>query len=152
MANYYASARTNYFAVRDVPAFKAFVAQFPDVTVVSTTVGDRHLDPDRFPHLSPDTPLFALLFNSEVGIPTQVFDSQNDEWDAWDDIDFPGALAEHLAPGWVAELREVGAEKLRYLIGYTIAINSEGQRVEYDLDSIRKAACALGPFYTEPSY
>lgn len=149
MANYYASARTNYFAVRDVAAFKAFVAQFPDVTVVSTTVGDRHLDPNLFPHLTPETPLFALLFDSEDGIPTQVPDPEDEDWD---DIDFPGALADHLAPGWVAELREVGAEKLRYLIGYTIAINSEGQRVEYDLDSIRKAACALGPFYTEPSY
>jgi len=149
MANYYASARTNYFAVRDVPAFKAFVAQFPNITVVSTTVGDRHLDPDLFPNLAPETPLFALLFDSEVGIPTEL---SNPDTDEWDDIDFPGALAEHLAPGWVAELREVGAEKLRYLVGYTIAINSEGQSVMYTLDAIREAATALGPFYTEPSY
>lgn len=152
MANYYASARTNYFAVRDESAFRAFAAQFPDVEIVSSTVGNqRHpLHSNALaPELPENLPLFGLLFSQEVGIPKEVL---NPNTDTWEDIDFPDALSTHVAPGWVAELREVGAEKLRYLVGYSIAVNSDGRRVDINLDNLSAKVSALGAYYTHPTY
>ena len=152
MANYYASARTNYFAVRDESAFRAFAAQFPDVEIVSSTVGDRRtLLPSHglAPELPENLPLFGLLFSEDVGIPTEIL---HPDTDTWEDLDFPDALSTHVAPGWVAELREVGAEKLRYLVGYSIAVNSDGRRVDINLDNLSAKVSALGAYYTHPTY
>ena len=152
MANYYPSAHTNHFAVRDESAFRAFAAQFPDVEIVSSTVGDRRtLLPSHglAPELPENLPLFGLLFSQDVGIPTEVL---NPDTDTWEDLDFPDALSTHVAPGWVAELREVGAEKLRYLVGYSIAVNSDGRRVDINLDNLSAKVSALGAYYTHPTY
>jgi hypothetical protein len=147
--NYHATARTNYFAVRDEAAFRAFIAEFPDITILTDTAGTRCQAVDHRPLAVPaSTPVFALLFG-EDGIPSVVYHADTETEEA---IDFAGALAEHLAPGWVAELREVGAEGHRFLVGYAVAINSAGERRVLDLDTLARTAAPLGPHYSETAY
>lgn len=52
------------------------------------------------------------------------------------EVDLVAEISSHLADGEVAILQEVGAEKLRYLTGYSIAVNSLGQTFSVDIDDI----------------
>lgn len=125
MANYYATARTNYFKVKDTDLFKKWLKEFNsiDVEVVPEKNGK-----------------FAILFG-EDGIPSHRW---NDETQDDDDIDFTDELSKHLVEGEVAIIMSVGAEKLRYVSGYATAVNSKGDTVEISLDDIyEKASLAL---------
>ena len=145
MANYVATARTNYFAVRDEEAFRAFVTRCSeDITIITRPAREVRIE-----GVPPDLPLFGLVFFDEVGIPTMIYHSDRDEDE---DIDFAAELSAHLAPGWVAELREIGSEKLCYLTGYVIAVNADGQQVRISLDDIHKRASRLGTHYTPAEY
>lgn len=132
MANYYSTARTNYFRVKDVDAFNAWVKEFEDnyrVEVVSKE----------------DT--FAILFDSESGIPT----SREVDGD-YDHLDFMDELSKHLADDEVAILHEAGAEKLRYINGFAIAINNKAERRVISLDDIYTFAKELGKNVTLAQY
>jgi len=61
-------------------------------------------------------------------------------------------LAGHLKEGWVAVVREIGFEKMRYLVGYSVAINSRGQSIEVSLDQIYEDAKRLGEHVTACEY
>jgi hypothetical protein len=62
-----------------------------------------------------------------------------------EELDLVSELSDHLVPGQVAILLEVGAEKLRYLTGQAIAVNAQGQITDLPLNDIyRKAARAFG--------
>ena len=132
MANYYSSARTNYFRVKDVDAFNAWVKEFEDncgVEVVSKE----------------DT--FAILFDGESGVP-YFREVEGD----YDDLDFMDELSNHLADEEVAILHESGAEKLRYINGFAIAVNNKGQRRVISLDDIYVHAKELGKNVTLAQY
>ena len=132
MANYYSSARTNYFRVKDVDAFNAWVKEYEDNYRVE--VVDKE-----------DT--FAILFDSESGVPTSC------EVDGkYDDIDFMGELSKHLADDEVAILHEAVAEKLRYINGFAIAINNKAERRVINLDDIYVHAKELGKNVTLAQY
>lgn len=129
MANYVPTARTNYFKVRDPEAFTAWVGQYSGVRVV----------PD-----DEDESLRALLF--EQGLPTQLAEEEDDGHD------FLGELAEHLPDGWVAVYEEVGYEKMRYLVGYAMAINNKGETKEISISEIYERAKALGEHISVAEY
>jgi hypothetical protein len=132
MANYYSSARTNYFRVKDVDAFNAWVKEFENgygVEVVSKE----------------DT--FAILFDSESGVP----DSREVDGD-YDHLDFMDELSVYLADDEVAILHESGAEKLRYINGFAIAINNKAERRTISLDDIYTLAKELGKNVTLAQY
>ena len=133
MANYYSSDRTNYFRVKDVDAFNAWVKEFEDncgVEVVSKE----------------DT--FAILFDGESGVPT----SREVDGDDYEPLDFMDELSNHLADAVVAILHESGAEKLRYINGFAIAVNNKGQRRVISLDDIYVHAKELGKNVTLAQY
>jgi hypothetical protein len=132
MANYCSSARTNYFRVKDVDAFNAWAKEYEDNYRVE--VVDKE-----------DT--FAILFDSESGIPT----SREVDGD-YDDIDFMDELSKHLADDEVAILHEAGAEKLRYINGFAIAINNKAERRVVSLDDIYTFAKELGKNVTLAQY
>jgi hypothetical protein len=128
MANYYATARSNYFRVKDVAAFKAWCAKrYLDFwTSRDEDIGERYA-------ISPSE------YGDGAGWPH--YDTDED-----DDFDFAAELAEHLVSKDVAILLEVGSEKLRYLIGYATAVQSDGRTVHVNLDEIYdKAKAAFGP-------
>ena len=132
MANYYSSARTNYFRVKDVDAFNTWIKEFENgygVEVVSKE----------------DT--FAILFDGESGVPN----SREVDGD-YDHLDFIDELSQHLADDEVAILHESGAEKLRYINGFAIAINNKAERRTISLDDIYTLAKELGKNVTLAQY
>ncbi len=120
MANYVGQARSNCFRVRDEEAFLAWVDTLPGV------VAQRE---------NRDRELFVLL----------VEDADGGGWPNWryhediedeEELDLHAELAEHLTEGEVAILQEIGAEKLRYLVGYAIAVNHKGETLSVSIDEI----------------
>ena len=105
MANYIATCRSNYFKVVDVGKFKAAIPSSIHVAVCADgTVFLCGDDPDG------------------GGWPTTIY---NDETDEDDDFDLEEVIASHLQPDSWCVLQEVGAEKLRYLVGESIAFNKD---------------------------
>lgn len=133
MANYYTSARTNYFTVTNEDAFRKWACQFPSAYVIHR----KHEDVSQF----------GFLFDEDDGVPSHFFD-QNDEEQ---EVDFMAELAAFLPDGVVAILISVGAEKLRYVNGYAMAINNKLESREIGLDRIYALAAELGQ-YTHAEY
>ena len=133
MANYYSSARTNYFRVKNVDAFNAWFEEF--------TKGGAEAVKDAGENT------FAILFDQESGVP-----SSRQNGDDFDEIDFMSELSEHLADDEVAILQESGAEKLRYIVGYAVAINNKGERRKISIDGIYDLAKELGKNVTQAEY
>jgi hypothetical protein len=103
MANYYASARSNYFAVKDEVKFEAWAAQ-------------RHLGIwKQNVEVVGGLPynLFAIYSNEDGGWPSYSVDLETET--ECGDFDLFDELSDHLADRQIAVLMETGAEKLRYL-------------------------------------
>ncbi len=123
MANYYESARTNYFRVKDETAFKAFIDTVPGAELVTNSDG-----------------LFAVLFPDE-GVPSSRYvEKDGDEFGDYEEFDLMGELADHLADGSIAILMASGAEKLRYVSGYAEAVDNTGKTVRVSINDIYKLA------------
>lgn len=137
MANYYASARTNYFAVTDLEAFKAELeSKTSSVEVVSKE--------------EDGLTLVALLGSDDdgAGFPFEYEDEDGE----YVELDWAEIFKAHLEDGWVAIIMESGAEKLRYIAGYAVAYNSKGETVAINLDQIYEKAKSLGSNITEATY
>ena len=114
MANYYASARSNYFKVKDLDAFAK--AMFPfDVEISEGKHG------------------VCLLCRGDGGWSWYDPDIEEDQ----DPVDL---IAPHLQDNEICILMETGAEKLRYLIGYAIAFNNRKEGVDVNLKNIYEQA------------
>jgi hypothetical protein len=113
MANYYASARSNYFRVKDIEAFKA---DCPVEIEVETHGNGKDY--------------CYILF--EEGIEEWVYPKDNDP----QEIDWAALFANHLEEDSVAIFMEAGACKLRYICGYAYAYNSKGEKLRITLDDI----------------
>lgn len=125
MANCTGTARTNYFQVKDEAAFRAWA--------------DKH----RLEVITKDG-LFGVLPGkmSEGGF--NLADEESD-----DSLDICDEIAAHLADGSIAVVMESGHEAMRYVFGWTVAINSRGERVQLTLEDIYKMAEAK--FGTRPT-
>lgn len=137
MANYYGTARTNYFAVKDPEKFMQEMSELP-CEVIQKKMPDGET-------------LYGVMDNNA--------DGGGMDWTSWDEFDEPTEIdwleifSRHLVDGHVAVLMEAGAEKHRYVIGYAHAVNSKNERVSIDLDDIYdRAAVALGSHITQVSY
>jgi len=124
MANFYGTARSNYFEVKDLAAFEAAMAKLPDLEVI-------HRDE-----------LVGIMVNDgDSGcFPSFTYDEETEEEF---EIDIAEHVAEHLADGAVAIFVQAGAEKLRYVSGYAEAINNKFQRKALSLDDIYDMAAGL---------
>jgi hypothetical protein len=134
MANWVGSARTNYFDVKDVVEFMAALEPF-EVEV----------------HVSDEGGLLCLLARGENGdFPTSRFDEESEDYV---DVDLPALVAEHLTDDSIAVFQEVGAEKLRYLTGWAVAVNAAGDRVEVNIDDVyAKAEQVFSGKITQAAY
>jgi hypothetical protein len=112
MANYIPHARTNEFKVKDVKAFTEWMDDF-------------------------DAALFwnddkcTIIFSESI--PSYVY---NDETDEERDVDFTQEIFPFLADGAVAIVTEIGYEKMRYLVGISVAVNQYGAEIVVNLDDI----------------
>jgi len=124
MANWYGTARSNYFRVKDKVAF----LKWADGRALGVFKNEENTD------------LFAIYGGEST---------DDGSWPSYDvegdtEIDLVTELAQHLPKGQIAVLLEIGAEKLRYLTGMAIAVNHEGRVVELTLSDIYcKAARAF---------
>ena len=114
MANWYGTSRSNYFNVKDEGAFREW-AERRDLEVLENPSG-----------------LFGVAPSSM---------SEDGSWPSYDcdedcEIDFQTELIEHLAEGQVAIIMTIGAEKLRYLTGYSVALAWDGRRISVDIADI----------------
>lgn len=117
MANYIPFARTSYFKVKDMDEFIKWTEKL-DIEEVWTKEDDMHGE------------LVAMSFG-ENGVPSFVFNG-----DDYDYIDFAKEISKHLVENWAVEIREIGYEKMRYLIGHTTIVRWDGEYIVVDLDSI----------------
>lgn len=135
MANYIGLARSNYFAVRDEKKWEAFCERF-------------ELEPITSHHTGTGKVLRGFICQGN-GIPTDIYDEARD---TWIEIDFAAELSEQIEPGWVAIIQEIGYEKMRYLIGFAIAINHQNEQTQINLGNIYEDADWLGEFVTTAEY
>jgi hypothetical protein len=127
MADYYATARSNYFQVKDPDALRRELAGL-DIDVLT----DDPQDPQRV----------VLLCRSDHGSwPHSRYDENADD-DV--EVDLAAIIAQHLTDGQVAVLMESGAEKLRFIGGLAVAVNNRGEQVGVSLEDIYEHAKHLG--------
>lgn len=121
MANYYEKARTNYFKVKDFTKFQEFIDKFSSIElVVDEQKGE-----------------IAILFDEEVGVPSSF---HNEEMDDFIEVDFTTELSEHLTDDSIVVIQAVGNEKLRFVSGYAIAVNSKNEQVSININEIYERA------------
>lgn len=138
MANYMGSARTNEFHVKDVDAFIEAATQMG----VGVWVDDLATGRVSAYSMDPD----------EAGWPTHYCPepSEDDTEDDTEDylepteVDLAALVAPHLTENSVAIFFEVGAEKLRYLVGTALAVNAAGETRFLSLDDMFETAKELG--------
>lgn len=133
MANYYAAARSNYFRVKDL---EKFLEELPD----GVEVQESHKYPG-----------YLCLIEAGGDSSGWRFDIEDEDGEILED-GLIEIIAKHLTPGDVAVLIETGAEKLRYLNGYAVAVNSRGETVGINLDQIYEMASTLGNTITRATY
>lgn len=113
MANYYATTRSNYFAVIDPDAFKEQMETL-GVGVFEQVAADG-------------SKTFAVYGrDGEDGQwPSMRAIGDDDIPDDFEEIDFMEVIQNHLVPDGVAVLIEIGFEKLRYLTGFGTVVTKE---------------------------
>ncbi|MGB9879691.1 MAG: hypothetical protein ACPLRM_02905 [Anaerolineae bacterium] len=119
MADYVSLVRTNYFRVKDLERFKEFCRRY----------GLSPID-------GPSGSVGFMLEGVNEGIPSGYVDETGE----YHEVDFFGELSRLLVEGQVAEVREIGNEKMRYLVGCTVAVHSNGERLEVNLNDIYRLA------------
>jgi hypothetical protein len=121
MADWWGFSRSNYFKVKDKEAFLAWLSDIGEVSVL-------HEDHDSI----------AITGENFGGWPTC-------RGDDCEPFDFAEELSGFLLDGEIAVLIEAGAEKLRYITGVAVAIDSGGKRTELVLSDIYdQAEAAFG--------
>lgn len=126
MADWFGTSRSNYFRVKDPAQFEEEMATFSGLDVRQTKEG------------------YYALFGDDGygGWPSA---SYNEETGDESDFDIVEIVSRHLAEGEVAVFMSAGAEKLRYISGYSEAVDHTGKRVFVSLNDIyEKAEEAFG--------
>jgi hypothetical protein len=135
MANYYETARSNYFFVKDVDAFKA------ELDGSGLNVETRNIGELTQVGLFADDSQSASFFEK---YDPETFESE--------ELDWTGIFKRHLADNQVAIIMGAGAEKLRYINGWAEAFNNKGESRAINLMQIYKLAEELGSEITRAEY
>jgi len=125
MANYIAHCRTNYFKVKDPTRFSADLLNVPDIKFEESNG------------------TFVLYGDNPDGAGWPCMLDDDSDPDGWVDFNLPLFVANYLADDEVAIFMEVGHEKLRYLVGYAIAVNSKGETHAVSLNDIYELASEM---------
>jgi hypothetical protein len=132
MANWQGAARTNYFRVKNEEEFKEWAGNLPNIEIEQNDKGFMLMS------TCPDTGSFPSYRYDEVA---------GDE-----EIDLT-EIGQFLAEGQVAVFMEAGAEKLRYLTGWAMAVSWDGRVEHVDIDDIyAKAAERFGVHQSTITY
>jgi len=149
MADYTATARTNYFLVKDVDALKAELRTYGinPATWAENQRGAEFVLDDG----ADNKPVGAIaLFSSgtwpemdedSVAMRLEIEDEETPVPGAY--VDLTGLIANHLVEGQVAVFMGVGFEAMRYLGGAAVAVNAAGETRRIDLEDIYAVAKEL---------
>ena len=127
MGNYYADCRSNYVRAKNPKRFKDVLDEY-EVQIIEDDDGR-----------------IGFISQHEEGVPRHMEDGEYTEMWVDDDPRIPKLMAE----GEVLVIIEVGAEKMRYLRGYAIAVNWDGRVCHVSLEDIYSMAGAN--FGTKPA-
>jgi hypothetical protein len=134
MTNWCGLNRSNYFKVKDVEAFKAFVGRCCNLRLVDNeNAADQR---------------YAVINDDGEGWPDVLYNEDEDGNESETEIDFCAELAKHLDND-VAVLMSAGFEGARYASGDAFAINCVGETCEVSLTDIY--AKALAQFGIQPT-
>jgi hypothetical protein len=137
MANYYGQARTNYFQVKDLNAWRQELTGYP-VELIEQKLDDGTIKVG-----------FMVANEDGGGLVWQLYDEEGNEIE----IDWTDILARHLADNEVAIIMETGAEKYRYMSGWALAVNNKKETREISLaKDIYTLAQELGENVTGATY
>jgi hypothetical protein len=118
MADWIGNARSSYCKVKDLKSFKVFCQRW-DITMI---------EKDNF---------YGFICEGEFsGLPNFLEDEINGKIVEFGFDDFIKELSQHIADGWAIILQEVGAERLRYITGASIAVSNRGIEKEIYLSDI----------------
>lgn len=132
MADWYGNARSNYFKVKDEGDFRDFCDKWS-------------LEPYG------KQGKYCFVSANEFGrLPTALYNADCEQVAEFED--FLHDLSDHLVEDEVAILMEVGAEKLRYLTGMAVALNSRCETKAVDISQIYDLAKELGGNITRCEY
>ncbi|HEU5223139.1 MAG TPA: hypothetical protein VFU07_05585 [Candidatus Lumbricidophila sp.] len=155
MANYVSQCRTNYFQIKDLDAFKndlellgikldtwqsrypEFILDEPENKPAGTIALFSY---EGWPSLDEDSICFSLGIDDNEDISLLPLGQLLAKVETIFDL-----VALHLADESIAVFEEVGFEKMRYLYGAAIAVNSKGERREVLLGNIYDLAKELLP-------
>lgn len=148
MSNYAANARTNTFVVKDLAALEADLAVYG----LSISEEDWKVDMVVYKRSKPNeiTLLsyggWPLMDEDSVVSRLGLDDGEHDDVPVPSEFDSLHQLVgSHLVEGQVAVFIEVGQEKMRYLGGTAVAVNSEGETRRVDLEDIYDLAKEIAP-------
>ena len=128
MANYIPHARTNYFRVKDAEAFKSFVANI-GAKIIQKKVRNEIL--------------YGMI--ASPGFSWETYNGiEDDNNQTFAEIDIFEETAKHLVDGDVAIFQEVGCKRMRYFVGYSLAINSKFEIRTASIHDIYDKAQQLG--------
>lgn len=149
MANFNATARTNIFRVKDVDALKHDLSTYgitPATWDESRRGAEFVLDDRPVNQPAGSVALFSFggwpsLDEEDTASRLELFEEDDvvpSEYESLHQL-----VAAHLIEGEVAIFMEAGAEKMRYVSGVTVAVNSAGDTRRIDLDDIYELAKEL---------
>jgi len=134
MADYIAQTRSNYFKVKDEERFQMFCQRY-GLELITPSASEKQQA--RFGFM-----IYASLPSGRA-----------DDKGEWIETDFVQELSAQLVPGEVAVVMEIGSEKMRFLNGCAIAVNSQGKQVEVGLNEIyHRAKARFGVMPTSAEY
>jgi hypothetical protein len=113
MANYYASCLSNFFKVKDLEKFKNWISKF-----------------DSLETFSKKNEEYIAFGSTESGIPDYMMSEDGEDST---EVEFITELSKHLSEGEVAIVQEIGNEKLRYFVGFSVVIDWQGNAKYFDI-------------------
>lgn len=139
MATYVGLARSSYAKVKDPQAFERFCRRW----------GVEMIEGIYLPPEGAQEKVYGFLCREASGLPGYPAEGEEDE------ADFLAELSGHLAEGWAFEVREIGYEAMRYLIGASHIVLWTGDIYTLSLDEASALAKEkLGKDFqiTDPAY
>jgi len=138
MSNYYATARSNYFGIKDKEAFKEALKEIP-IQIEFKNAPYQNI-----------AAIFATC-ETDGAWPSNYENSEGEDAEInWNELIHP-----HLQDNHICILQEVGAEKLCYLTGWAIAFNNKGEEIYlslYDIVDLAEQKFGKSAIITGPEY
>jgi len=122
MGTYVGFGRSNHFDVKDAEEFEKFIARFTELKLLA---------------VNEDENTFCILDEGQNGcLPDRMDDGEEFE----EEIDFLQMISKHLKEeeGNIFVWRSIGYEKMKYLVGYTEAVDHNGKECWMNLDEFEK--------------